>query len=199
MALRELLQDRAAINILKMAYDRERQDKEKSYTITLQDAMKKLGLLFQPDASIRQLAAAEFIAAETVEGTTYISITNRGRAFIEVFDQLVEAYQKAAPPPAKPRIKIKYNLTDHERKLLLAATRLRNDSGQEFVPLASVVKEIFPDHDPRRKMSAAVQQVLKLEELQFMERKKQDKKALVKVTEKGYNSIKDAYEKGLMG
>ena len=203
MSLYYLLNDRHTINLLKLTYDQEeRQDKSKlSYTITLADAQKKLDLWLQPHDAVKKLTDADLVAAETVNGTTYISITNRGKAFIEVFDQLQEIYSKdskAKKIPERRKITVQYNLNTQEKKMLLAATKLSQASGQDFIPLSSVVQELFPKADPRSKMSAAVQQAMKLEELQFVERKKEQKKALIRVTEKGYNSIKDLYEKGLM-
>lgn len=196
--LHGLLTDRTAINLLKMAYDEERKDKETpSYTIKLDDARKKLGLWLQPHQAVKKLAAAEFIASDTVNGTTYMSITNRGKAFIETFDQLVEVFNKGTELPKQRTITVAYDLTTQEKRILLAATKLSKNLEQEFVPFKAVVQELFPNQNPSRKMNATMQQVTKLEQLQFLERKKQGKTALLRVTEKGYGNIKGIYEKGL--
>lgn len=199
MALYELLTDRAGINILKIVYNHEVREKA-SYSTKLSAIKQRLSLPITLP-SLQRLAGMELITMDVVEGEHILSITNKGKEFIEIFDQLVELLQpadKQEQTPGRMNVRVKYELTSQEKRILILAYKMSKESGMPFIPLKALVTELYPHTDYRTKMSTVSRYVTKLEEIQLMERKKEDRITLVKVTDRGFKTIKEQYLKGLV-
>ncbi|MBI4149942.1 hypothetical protein HY488_00905 [Candidatus Woesearchaeota archaeon] len=195
MVLYKLLMDRIAVNVLKVLYDHEVREKA-SYSTKLSEIKKRTAM---PIAlpSLQRLSSMELITMDLVEGEHILSITNKGKEFIEIFDQLIELFQTHEREEQKG-VRVKYELTNQEKRILILAYKMSKESGVAFVPLKSLATELYPHSDYRSKMSTVSRYVTKLEEIQLMERKKEDRLTLVKVTDKGFKTIKEQYLKGLM-
>ena len=195
MLFRSLLTDRVSINILKVLYDHEVREKA-SYSTKLSEVKQRLSM---PIAllPLQKLSSMELITMDLVEGEHILSITTKGKEFMEIFDQLVELFHPQDKPEQKS-VRVKYELTSQEKRILILAYKMSKESGVSFIPLKALVTELHPHKDYRTKMSTVSRYVTKLEELQLMERKKEDRATLVKVTDKGFKTIKEQYLKGLM-
>jgi len=194
MKLHHLLKDRDAVRILKMLYDEEVL-KKGSYTMKISSARKKLGLLLPPKNSVINLSDCGLVTTDNVDGNLIMSITNKGKEFIESFDQLAEVFK--GRKPEQKSIRVNYSLMQQEKRVLVMAYRISTESGMEFVPLKILVQELYP-YDQRGKTSVVSRYISKLEEIKLMERKKDGRVVLVSVTEQGFKTIKEQYLKGLM-
>lgn len=194
MKLYHLLTDRAAVRILKMLYDEEVLNKG-SYTMKLSDARKKLGLILSPKSSVTSLSGCGLVTTDSVDGDTIMSITNKGKEFIESFDQLVDIYH--GKKPEQKSIRVKYELTSQEKRIIIMAYKISSEMGKELVPLKTLVQELYP-YDQRGKTSVVSRYISRLEEIKLMQRTKEGREVFVSVTEQGFKTIKEQYLKGLM-
>ena len=194
MKLHPLLTDRTAINILKTLYNHEVIEKN-SYTIKLSEAGKKACCSSYPLESAQKLSSYGLIALDAVEKDHVMSMTNKGKEFIEIFDQLVELFQPKRT--GERSVRIKYELTNQEKRILVLAYKISKESGSEMVPLKMLVQELYP-YDQAGKASVVSRYISKLEELSLMQRSKEGRNVLVSVTEQGFRTIREQYLKGLI-
>lgn len=193
MKLHPLMQDRTAIRILKMLYDQEVASRG-SYTMRLSAARKRMGLFFAPFKSMDALSSYGLIGVDSVDGDYIMSMTNKGKEFIELFDQIVELF--AVRKDGQKKVRVRYELTSQEKRILVLTYRICKEVGNDFVPLKALVEELYPHQD--NKTSIASRYISKLEELRLMERRKEGRNTLVRVTEHGFKTIKEQYLNGLM-
>ncbi|MFO8016587.1 MAG: hypothetical protein R6U32_05770 [Candidatus Woesearchaeota archaeon] len=194
MALHHLLKDRAAVRLLKTMYDHEAMNKG-SYTMKLSEAKKKLGLAADAKEQAMLLSSHGLAGIDKVNGDYIMSITNKGKEFIEVFDQLVELFRPKESAGAK-KVSIKYELTAQEKRIMVMAYRISREIGRDFVAMKTLVEELYPNKG--NKTSTVSRYISRLEELNLMERQRQGRHTYVKVTESGFKMIKEQYLKGLM-
>lgn len=194
MNLYRLLTDRNAVRILKILYDNELQNKG-SYTMKLSLAKKKLGLMFSPKKSVNKLSSLGLVGVDSVNGDYIMSMTNKGKEFIEVFDQLVELFSAKKERDEK-KVRVRYELTAQEKRIMVLTYRIGKEIGRDFVALKTLVEELYPHQ--KNKTSTVSRYISRLEELRLMERKKEGRNIYVRVTEKGFRTIKQQYLDGLM-
>ncbi|MBU0536751.1 MAG: hypothetical protein KKE20_07320 [Nanoarchaeota archaeon] len=194
MKLHPLIIDRDAINILKVIYDHEVIQKN-SYTLKLSDARSRTSINGTGVAAAEKLSSYNLIALDAVDNDHIMSITNKGKEFIEVFDQLVELFQPKQK--GQQSVSIKYELTNQEKKILVLTYKISKESGSDFVSLKMLVEELYPINQGG-KSGAVSRYVSKLEEIGLMQKKKEGRKIFVSVTEKGFKTIRQQYLKGLM-
>lgn len=210
--LYEVLNNRIAINMLKLLYEQELADK-KVYAAKLSELQGLLVLVEKPQEAVDLLQKGELVTTDVITGIktemmgeetketpyeeTLVSITSKGKEFIETFDQLIEVYTGETVRKRKSNVKIGYDLTTQEKRLLLATHNLAKENKKKFVPLKKVVQTLFPKQPYKKKATTTNRAVTKLEQLNLMHKKKQKKVMVVKVTDKGFLAIKDVYEKGL--
>lgn len=192
--LYDLLKDRTAIRILKALYDHEA-SKKNSYTLHLNEISRSLGLADYPKESAENLSGFGLVAMDTVNGDIVMSITNKGKDFIEIFDQLIELFMPEKV--GKKMISVKYELTIQEKKILVLSYKISKESGSDFIAMNTLVQELYP-YNQSGKASAVSRHISKLEEINLMSRKKEDKEILVSVTDKGLKTIREQYLKELM-
>jgi len=193
MRLHHLLTDRIAIRILKLLYDLETQ-KKGVYTMKLSDAKISLKLNSSPENSITILSTMGLIGVDAVNGDHIMSITNKGKEFIEIFDQLIELF--LAKDQKGKKVSVKYELTAQEKRILVLTYRISKEIGRDFVALKTLVEELYPNQD--NKTGAVSRYISRLEEIKLMERKKEGRNSYVKVTDKGFRTIREQYLNGLM-
>jgi len=199
MALYNILTNRTSVNTLKTVYDNEILEK-KGYSIKLSDINHKLNSEV-PNSAIMILEQEGLINKDEVDNDTVLSITNKGKEFIEVFDQLVELFEEKKKSDnkieGKKNFQVKYELTNQEKRILMLTYRISKEAGMQFIELKSLVTELYPYDDYKKKISGVSRYISKLEELKLMERKKQNRKSMIKVTENGFKTIKQQYLKHL--
>jgi CTP-dependent riboflavin kinase len=196
MSLHRLLTDRIAVRVLKTLYDEEIA-KKSSYTLKLEEISKKLGLEHIPDNSVANLDDNKLINLEMVEDQPILSISQKGKHFIEIFDQLVELFNAENLQP-KNNVSIKYELTNLEKRILVLTLKIGKEIGPENVSLKLLTMEIFPHEVYEKKLSTVSRYVKKLEELKLVERRKEGRLSYVKLTEKAFRIIKEQFLMGLV-
>lgn len=194
MKLHSLLTDRIAVRLLKLLYDQEAQ-KKGSYTIKLSMAKKKLGIPAAPAKSVEHLCSLGLAVVDSVDGDCIVSITNKGKEFIDVFDQLVELFMSKEQKDSR-KVRVRYELTAQEKRIMVLTYRVSKELGRDFIALKTLVEELYPAQ--KNKTGTVSRYVSRLEELRLMEKKKDGRNSYVRVTEKGFRIIREQYLNGLM-
>lgn len=191
MRLYPLLQDRLAVNMLKALYDNEVE--RGSYAMRLADIRYRFpgnGLT----ASAQRLVDYGLASADAVEHDAVFSITDQGKHFIEIFDQLVTlANGTATKKPAGA--KVRYQLTQIEKQILVLADRITEESHKPSVSAHAITRELFPNQEARKKVPAVLRHLQQLTALGLATEEKIARHTLVKVTEAGKRAIKEQYWK----
>lgn len=195
MGLHHFLTSRDAVNLLKFLYQKEVIEKA-SYSYKLSDARKETDLTLGSDV-ISVLQDDELVTTDDVEGETFLSITAKGKEIIEVFDQLVEVYRGDLPQMRQAGVRVRYELTKNEKRVLLLATKIAKENNLVYTPLRTLTQEMFPQASPSKKLSLVSRYVTKLEELNLVHRKREEKKSFIAVTDQGYKAIERQYMKGI--
>ena len=196
----QVLTNRAAINILKMVYDHEVTHKNQ-YTLNLSTIQKILLLIDSPTSALMLLSAAELITTDAVQGDVVLSITHKGKEFIEAFDQLKEIYegeeQQIVSAPA-----IRYNLTLQEKKALGALGKITSLSTTPAVSLKILARDLCAKPSTLLRTLAKLEQLNLIKKESKQESKKEFKKSkkqrgkrqlLVSLTDKGSRTVKEQY------
>lgn len=197
MKLHRILKDRTAIRILKMLYDQEAM--KKGYSMKLSYAKNRLGMVLSPGNSVEILAKHGLVGIDHVGNDMVMSITNKGKEFIEIFDQLIELFAGKNKAMQAEKVKVRYELTMQEKRIIVLCYKISREIGREFIALKILVEELYPNlPNQANKTSTVSRYISGLEELRLMERKKEGRNSYVKVTEKGLKTIKEQYLNGLM-
>lgn len=195
MKLHLLLKDRTAVRVLKMLYDQE--TAKKGYTLRLSYARNRLGMVLSPGESVDRLSRMGLVGIDKVDDDLVMSITDKGKEFIEVFDQLVEIFN--GKKREEKKISVRYELTMQEKRIIVLSYKISRELGREFIALKTLVEELYPNEQNQvNKTSTVSRYISRLEELRLMEKKKEGRNSYVKVTEMGLKTIKEQYLNGLM-
>ena len=159
MALHDILHDRAAVNALKLIYLNERI--EQKYSIELRNVKEQLPVHLEPH-SLKLLQAHGLISIDSVEHKTLLAITEKGKKFIDAFDNLGTLFR---PVQQKARVRLEYSLTPIEWQVLLLLQKIQRETGEEAIPLKVIRDELYPHH--KTSISAYVKQ---LEQLNLIEK-----------------------------
>ncbi len=188
MHLHTLLKDRASINILKILYDNEAQ--QKRYTMSYVDMKDRLAVPETP-FTIPNLEKAELITTEKSEaGQLYLSITQKGKEFITQFDKIVAImHGKKEEPKA---YQVEYNLTQMEQRILVLCSKIKSETGSR-VPLKTLTQEVYPYTEPSSRSGTVSKYAKKLEELNLIERKKKSNRTFFDITDTGERVIKEQF------
>ena len=195
MALHEILNNRPAVNILKLLYDQEVVLKQ-GYTLKLSEVQKKLSYASKPINSAQILSKNGLLSLEPVEQDYVLSITEKGKHFIEVFDQLIDL-MNPSQAVKKKSVSINYNLTDLEKNILVMIYKIYKETGKG-IQLKILTEELYPYQDSSKKMNAVSRYVNKLAELKLVEKKKEGRAVLLKVTNTGFKVINEQYLRALV-
>src|SRR3989344_3396092 len=170
MKLHHLLKDRTAIRILKMLYDQEAM--KKGYTMRLSYAKNRLGILLSPGSSAELLGEKGLVGIVHVDNDMVMSIINKGKEFIEVFDQLIELFAakdgKEGKAAFADKVKVRYELTMQEKRIIVLCYKISREIGREFIAMKTLVEELYPNLPSQaNKTSTVSRYVSRLEELKL--------------------------------
>jgi len=194
MNLHKLLTDRPAINILKVLHDYEASNKN-AYTMKLSDVCSRLNF-GDIDSSVLLLAENGLIGMDTVSSEKILSISQKGKDFIKIFDQLVELSKKEKSEPQHKTVRLVYELTILEKKILVMAAKISKEIGMNPVAVKTLTQELYPYEAYEKKVSTVSRYISKLEELKLVERRKEGRESYVTVTKTGFRTIKEQLLEG---
>lgn len=193
MALYHLLRDRKAINILKLLYDNE--IIKKKFSLNLSKACEKLAI-DEAEASILNLVEYNLVTTDALGDDKVMSITNKGKEFIEAFDHMIEIIEgKRAKPKS---VHVRYELTIHEKKVLVLTHKISNEIGSEHVAVKALVMEMYPHHAHNTRIGIVSKNINRLEELNLIETTKQNETRYLRVTDKGEKTIIEQHLRGIV-
>jgi DNA-binding MarR family transcriptional regulator len=189
MALYHLLSDRASINILKILHDNEFVDKN-AHTMRYSEILDKVSV--QPNSmTLTHLSEAGLVTAEKSEHNgLVISITQRGKDFVQQFDKLRAVLTEKKPE--QKAYQVQYELTPVEQRILLLCSKMKSESGS-VVQLKSLTQEVYPYKDPESKSGSVSKSAKRLEELNLIVRIKDGSRTYFDVTETGERVIKEQF------
>jgi predicted transcriptional regulator len=194
MQLYPLLRDRASINILRILYDNEVVEK-KSHTMTHPEVKAKL-MVSEMAGTLTNLQEALLIASEKNNGGERIlSLTQKGKEFVEQFDRLREVMN--GKKQEQKAYEVKYGLTAMEQRILLMCAKIKSETRQ-LVPLQTLTQEVYPYQDVGKKASSVSKYAKKLEELNLLKKVKMNNRTLLDVTETGERVIKEQFLNGAL-
>ncbi len=188
MQLHPLLKDRASINILKILYDNE--VSAKKYTMLYPEMKSKLVVTEGP-LTLLNLEKAELLSAEESDGGSLVlSITQKGKDFIDAFDRLIAVMQ--GRKEEKKAYQVEYNLTPMEQRVLVMCAKVKSETGK-IVALRLLAQEVYPYKDPGLKTGSVSKYAKRLGELNLLERVKKNNRTFFDVTESGERVIKEQF------
>lgn len=161
---------------------------KKSHTMTYTDLRKKLKVGSSGIKSLINLTSAGLIAKEAVEEELVLSMTAKGKKFLEQFDNLVAAYNGSTEKPVA--FKVDYDLTELDKRILLACYTLKNDEGGE-ITLTDLAREVYPHKTPTKSKSTLSKYLKKLDELNLLKRVTRGKQAFIDTTPSGERVAKE--------
>ena len=199
MRLRDILTDKAAINILKFLYDME--SKEKAvYSSKISDIEQRFYSFGDINHSTAILKHFELINLDELKEGRIASISAKGKHFIDIFDKLVQITHKDYGLKNKEKsksFKIEYNLTPNEKRIMVVIFKLSKELGNKPVSLQELTQEIYPTNGSSKKASIA-RYASKLAELNLIEKEKVKNKILLKLTPTGERTIKEQLIEALL-
>ncbi len=176
--LYDILGNRACVNILKKLYDL---DVEKKYSVKISE----LGAV--PYNSIITLKEHDLVLIDKSDSDEVVSITYKGKQFIEQFDRL----HKVLVSKEQPRsLDIVYDLSDAEKKLLIVLFRVERETGMP-VSLQLLTRELFPYQDYNKKKQGVAKLLNKLVELNLAEKRKDGREVYSKTSQSGIRILKE--------
>lgn len=176
--LYDILINRPAVNILKHLSEK---DKKKKYTADAKDIARQYK--GSKDA-LKLLSEHGLVYAED----DLISISEKGKKFIEIFDQLTGLFRQKEEK-RETNVEIHYEISDFEKKLLFMLLRLQQENRQP-VSLTQISRELFPYEDYERKKSRISRHINRLEQLNLVRKLKQQREVRMEITETGTKVVK---------
>ena len=184
MRLYELLQDRAAINMLKLLSER---DLQKSYAVKLAEMQRQFPMFSVP-AAAQRLIQAELVGADAVNNDAVLAITEKGKRFISVFDQLVAVANGQKMEKKTNGMRIQYELTMLERQMLHAVKKVAE--GKTAVSIHAIARNLYPT-EPGKNVGILRQQSKQLAELGLLHSRQIGKNVLVQITTQGKQILQE--------
>ncbi|MBW2965311.1 hypothetical protein KY363_07680 [Candidatus Woesearchaeota archaeon] len=186
MQLYPLLKDRASINILKILYDNE--SSAKKYTMGYSELKAKLAVS-EGLSTLDNLRAAELITSEgNGNGELVLSITQKGKDFIDAFDKLLAVM--SGQKKEQHAYKVEYDLTVLEQRILVICSKIKSETGAA-VALANLTQEVYPYKDPVRTSGTISKYAKKLEELNLLLRIRKNNRTFFDTTESGERVVQE--------
>ncbi len=187
MRIYDLLTDKGAINILKLLYVQE-VEKQGSFTMKLSQIKAELPFSFESKESLFKLVETRLIVLDEVPEDKLLSITEKGKEFIGIFDQLKDVFEEKKRQES--RISLKYELTPLERRILVICLKVSKEVGSKYVSLKSLSEEVYPKN---ANSSAVSRYANRLCELNLLEKKKEGRNSYYRVTEQGKKTVKEQF------
>ena len=199
MRLRDLLTDKAAINILKQLFDME-SGKKPVYSIEVSNIEQRFDNSTNIGDSIDILKNLKLITEDFSEKGQIVSISAKGKEFINIFDRLVQITSKDYEVKNKEKaksFKIEYNLTPSEKRIMVITFKLSKEQGNKPVSLQDLAREMHPTKGSS-KTSSVARHVSKLVEINLIEKQKISNKNFIKLTPTGERTIKEQLIEALL-
>jgi len=193
MTLHPILKERKCINILKVLYDNEVLNKK--YSMGLSLILKRLSIS-DPSSALLLLAEKGLITTDEAEDEKILSITNKGKEFIEAFDHLVEVVEGKRQKPKS--VFVRYELTTQEKKILVLSYNISKEIGSDFISVKALVMEMFPHHDYNSRVGIVSKSINRLVDLNLIEKLQQNDVNYIKVTLKGIKTIDEQHLRGIV-
>jgi predicted transcriptional regulator len=188
MRLYPLLKDRASINILKILYDNEFGN-EKKHTMHYSELKSKL-LIKDGVSTLPNLIDAGLISTDNGNSGVVLSITQRGKEFVEQFDKLV--FIVNGKKQEQKAYQVKYELTALEQRILLLCSKIKSETGKS-VDLKTLTQEVYPYKEPESKKGTVSKYAKKLEELNLIKKVKSNNRTFFDITESGEKTIREQF------
>jgi len=182
MELYDILANRQAINLLWLAYVREVIER-KGYTTKFSEIKEDLKITKEILNPLGALDEAKLITYEYVEGEYYISITEKGKKFIEGLSKLKDVFLDIKEKPKL--IKIDYELNEFEKKILVLAVMLAKEQGTSLISIKNLCGEIYPTESHKEKSPTILRHIKKLEDLNLVSKYKTGRENYISVTQAG--------------
>jgi len=192
MRLRDLLTDFAAINVLKFLYDMESQNSS-IYSTKLSNIKQKFNNFANIDNSINILSKFELINLDMLKEDQIISISAKGKHFIDIFDKLNEITdnrKKVENKKTNKSFQIKYDLKPIEKKIMVVIFKLSKELGDKPVLLQDLTQELYPSNGDKN-ISTVKRYSSKLAKLNLVEKIEIKTRMFIKLTPTGERTIKE--------
>jgi len=198
---------------------------KKTYVAKLSQLQSLLVFVEPPLVAVALLRNAELITTETITGVmgvqhlsphvslasspeepsqpafpyqdTLLSITTKGKEFIESIDHLIEIYTGEMPQKNRKRFFISLELSRDEKRILLVLCKLVRQGGVKQPTITLLTQALFPSQPLAKKRGFVERLVNKLEQLNMLHQKKDKKGLYLLVTPKGYDAVANEYAKGI--
>ena len=183
MNLYKILKNRFAINLLKILYDNEFSLK-KSRTMFLCQITKELNYqnIQHAQETTQSLKSAKLIAAdENEDKEIVISLSNKGKNFIDQLDKLKKIIEEREKP--KKAFKVEYDLTKLKKKILKKCASI--DQKMSPIPLKILTKRLYPKYDHSEKSSTVSKYLKRLESLNLVKKIKKGNRVFYNLNESG--------------
>ena len=185
MSLYEILVNRACIWVLKELYEAEVVNK-KVYSARVSELRKSLNMA-DIENHIDILEKNGLLHVDSLKDDKVVSLNQKGKDFFKLFDKLkVLTESQVKIVNEKPFAKVEYDLTDKEKKALLAVFKVTQDVGDSF-PINSLIVE--------DKQQEAVYD--KLQKLNLIVKIKKGKGYTVEVTPTGKKIVQQEFSEKL--
>ena len=199
MRLRDLLTDFAAINVLKFLFDMESKNKS-VYSINLSKIQQNFNNFKNIDNSINILEKLDLINVDSLKEDKIISISAKGKHFIDIFDKLIQITEKKKLAENKHNNKsfqIKYHLTPKEKKIMVVVFKLSKELGDKPVSLQDLTRELHPTNTENH-MHNISNYASKLAKLNLIDKTKIKMQVFLKLTPTGERTIKEQLVESLL-
>jgi len=183
----EVLKDRIGVNMLKILYDNEYVMKT-SHTMQLYRLNAALSNTVTL-SNILRMESIGLVTAEKIEDTFILSITSKGKKFIEQLTelkQLIEAKPKSTT--TRKYFTVEYEISEIGKKILLNCQKIQ-EKGQKAT-LKKLTNKLFPK-EKTKKVSYVSKQLKEVEELKLIEKNEKNKTIEIVLTDSGKRVVKN--------
>ncbi len=181
--LSDILTNKTAVRILKVIVENEIQNR--AYSMQLDT----LSLRFTKDLKKAVLLLADHKLLLIDESA--ISVTEKGKEFIVHIDALKQILEQKK---SEKKLQIIYDLTDLEKKILVILSKMEREEGTP-IALKNLMQELYPYDAGVHKSTLLSRYVSKLESINLLEKEKQGRDILLKLTQIGKRVVKEQIEK----
>jgi len=183
----EVLKDRIGVNMLKILYDNEYVLKT-SHTVPLYRINAALSNTVTL-SNILRMESISLLTAEKIEDTFILSITTKGKKFIEqlsVLKLLIESEPKTTT--SRKYFTVEYEISEIGKKILLICHKIQ-ETGKK-VTINKLSKQLFPK-EKTKKVSYVTKQLKEIENLNLIKRDENSKTSEIKLTDSGKRVVKN--------
>jgi hypothetical protein len=195
MKLRDLLKDATSINILKYLSSKEAKE---GFAFSTRISFLTKEFHFSSTESITKsilnLNQASLINLDDSEKDNIISISSKGKQFIDIFDKLISLFENKEKQSS---YKIRYELTKDESRILVILYKLTKELFDRPVSLENLSREVSP-LDSKSKEPQLIKVLSSLDSLNLIEFINLKQEDYLKLTPTGERVVKEQYLESLL-